>query len=186
MKKMKWISSAMCIITFTSVNTLLTKAVEVADSGESNAEVEVRAGNLSFTKPPSDTATMPFKEVNYTGKQHDNVGLKEGKNSTIWVSDYRGNDGKWLVNVRDTRQASEEGMNPFVEAMVISILPSGERIQSDSQYTELNEQMNYAFSGEKLESKASLQPIITIPASANAKTYQTVLEWELLPEIEDI
>lgn len=157
--------------------------VRADDSKQTNAQVKVKAGELTFEGDISDTAKMNFQDFIFDGNQH-RQNLLTGETAVIKVGDYRGNNAKWDVTVKDTRTVSDTaaaGTQSFVTGMDITVNPTGDNGVTSPSEIKLNNSAQKVFSGGALLSEFDLRPQLTVPGSALAGDYQTVLEWELSP-----
>lgn len=157
--------------------------VRADDSKQTNAQVKVTAGELTFVGDISATAKMNFKDVTFDGESHTQS-LQDGETAVIKVGDYRGNNAKWNVQVKDTRTASATaaaGTQSFVTGMDITVNPTGNNEVVSQGVKTLNNSAQKVFSGRALLSEVDLDPQLTVPGSALAGDYQTVLEWVLSP-----
>lgn len=158
--------------------------VKADDSKQTNAQVKVTAGELKFEGDISATAKMNFQAVTFNGGSHTQ-GLPTGETAVIKVGDYRGNNAKWNVTVKDTRTASATaiaaGTQSFVTGMDITVNPTGDNGVISQGVKTLNNSAQKVFSGRALRSEVDLDPQLTVPGSALAGDYQTVLEWVLSP-----
>ena len=157
--------------------------VRADDSKQTNAQVKVTAGELTFVGDISTTAKMNFQDVKFDGESHTQS-LQDGETAIIKVGDYRGNNAKWNVQVKDTRTASATavaGTKNFVTGMDIKVNPTGDNGVTSQGVKTLNNSAQKVFSGGALLSEFDLRPQLTVPGSALAGDYQTVLEWELSP-----
>lgn len=158
--------------------------VKADDSKQTNAQVKVTAGELKFEGDISDTAKMNFQAVTFDGNSHTQ-NLLTGETAIIQVGDYRGNNAKWNVQVKDTRTASATaiaaGTQSFVTGMDITVNPTGDNGVISQGVKTLNNSAQKVFSGGALLSEVDLHPQLTVPGSALAGDYQTVLEWVLSP-----
>ncbi|MDT2819703.1 hypothetical protein P7H42_08005 [Vagococcus lutrae] len=158
--------------------------VKADDSKQTNAQVKVKAGELTFEGDISATAMMNFQAVTFNGESHTQD-LLTGETAIIKVGDYRGNNAKWNVQVKDTRTASATaiaaGTQSFVTGMDITVNPTGDNGVISQGVKTLNNSAQKVFSGGALMSEVNLHPQLTVPGNALAGDYQTVLEWELSP-----
>lgn len=157
--------------------------VKADDSAQTNAQVKVNSGELKFVGDLSDTAKMNFQAVTFDGTSHTQS-LTDGETAVIKVGDYRGNNAKWNVTVKDTRTVSDTaaaGTQSFVTGMDIIVNPTGDNEVTSQGEKTLNNSAQKVFSGGALLSKVDLHPELTVPGDALAGDYQTVLEWELSP-----
>lgn len=158
--------------------------VKADDSKQTNAQVKVKAGELTFEGDISATAKMNFQAVTFNGGSHTQS-LTDGETAVIKVGDYRGNNAKWNVTVKDTRTASATaiaaGTQSFVTGMDITVNPTGDNGVISQGVKTLNNSAQKVFSGGALMSEVNLHPQLTVPGSALAGDYQTVLEWVLSP-----
>ncbi|MDT2823854.1 hypothetical protein [Vagococcus lutrae] len=154
--------------------------VKADDSKQTNAQVKVTAGELKFEGDISDTAKMNFQDFIFDGELHTQS-LTDGVTAVIKVGDYRGNNAKWNVTVKDTRTAITAGTQSFVTGMDITVNPTGNNEVVSQGVKTLNNSAQKVFSGRALRSEVDLDPQLTVPGSALAGDYQTVLEWELSP-----
>ncbi|UQF18041.1 WxL domain-containing protein [Vagococcus lutrae] len=158
--------------------------VKADDSKQTNAQVKVKAGELTFEGDISATAKMNFQVVTFNGGSHTQS-LTDGETAVIKVGDYRGNNAKWDVTVKDTRTASATaiaaGTQSFVTGMDITVNPTGDNGVISQGVKTLNNSAQKVFSGGALMSEVNLHPQLTVPGSALAGDYQTVLEWVLSP-----
>lgn len=154
--------------------------VKADDSKQTNAQVKVTAGELKFEGDISDTAKMNFQAVTFDGNSHTQ-NLLTGETAIIQVGDYRGNNAKWNVTVKDTRTAITAGTQSFVTGMDITVNPTGDNGVTSPGEKTLNNSAQKVFSGGALLSEVDLHPQLTVPGSALAGDYQTVLEWVLSP-----
>lgn len=157
--------------------------VKADDSKQTNAQVKVKAGELTFVGDISATAMMNFQAVTFNGESHTQS-LTDGETAVIKVGDYRGNNAKWNVTVKDTRTVSDTaaaGTQSFVTGMDIIVNPTGNNNVVSQGVKTLNNSAQKVFSGRALRSEVDLDPQLTVPGSALAGDYQTVLEWVLSP-----
>ncbi|MDY3706242.1 hypothetical protein [Vagococcus lutrae] len=158
--------------------------VKAVENKATQAEITVTAGDLTFEGDISATAKMNFQDVKFDGKSHTQS-LTDGETAVIKVGDYRGNNAKWNVQVKDTRTASATaiaaGTQSFVTGMDITVNPTGNNGVTSPGEKTLNNSAQKVFSGGALQSEVDLQPKLTVPGDALAGDYQTVLEWELSP-----
>lgn len=157
--------------------------VKADDSKQTNAQVKVTAGDLKFEGDISATAKMNFQAVTFDGGSHTQS-LPTGETAVIKVGDYRGNNAKWNVTVKDTRTVSDTaaaGTQSFVTGMDITVNPTGDNEVVSQGVKTLNNSAQKVFSGRALRSEVDLDPQLTVPGSALAGDYQTVLEWVLSP-----
>lgn len=157
--------------------------VKADDSKQTNAQVKVKAGELTFVGDISATAMMNFQAVTFNGESHTQD-LLTGETAVIKVGDYRGNNAKWNVTVKDTRTVSDTaaaGTQSFVTGMDIIVNPTGNNNVVSQGMKTLNNSAQKVFSGRALRSEVDLDPQLTVPGSALAGDYQTVLEWVLSP-----
>lgn len=158
--------------------------VKAVENKATQAEITVTAGDLKFEGDVSATAKMNFQDVTFDGNSHTQ-NLLTGETAVIQVGDYRGNNAKWNVQVKDTRTASATaiaaGTQSFVTGMDIKVNPTGDNGVISQGVKTLNNSAQKVFSGGALLSEVDLHPQLTVPGSALAGDYQTVLEWELSP-----
>ncbi|WP_038100489.1 hypothetical protein [Vagococcus lutrae] len=180
MKHTKKVVAMMMVGGVVLASATTVKADDSVDSKQTNAQVKVTAGELKFEGDISATAKMNFQDVTFNGKSHTQS-LQGDGTSVIKVGDYRGNNAKWNVTVKDTRTAITAGTQSFVTGMDITVNPTGNNnVVSQGEKT-LNNSAQKVFSGGALLSKVDLHPQLTVPGSALAGDYQTVLEWVLSP-----
>lgn len=157
--------------------------VKAVENKATQAEITVTAGDLKFEGDISATAKMNFQAVTFDGNSHTQ-NLLTGETAVIKVGDYRGNNAKWDVTVKDTRTVSDTaaaGTQSFVTGMDITVNPTGNNEVVSQGVKTLNNSAQKVFSGRALLSEIDLHPQLTVPGSALAGDYQTVLEWELSP-----
>lgn len=157
--------------------------VKAVEKKATQAEIKVTAGELTFEGDISATAKMNFQDFIFNGELHTQD-LLAGETAVIKVGDYRGNNAKWNVTVKDTRTVSDTaaaGTQSFVTGMDIIVNPTGNNNVVSQGVKTLNNSAQKVFSGGALLSEVDLQPQLTVPGSALAGDYQTVLEWELSP-----
>lgn len=183
MKHTKKVVAMMMVGGVVLASATTVKADDSVDSKQTNAQVKVTAGELKFVGDISDTAKMNFQAVTFDGGSHTQ-GLPTGETAVIKVGDYRGNNAKWDVTVKDTRTVSDTaaaGTQSFVTGMDITVNPTGNNEVVSQGVKTLNNSAQKVFSGRALLSEVNLHPQLTVPGSALAGDYQTVLEWELSP-----
>ncbi|MDT2808508.1 hypothetical protein [Vagococcus lutrae] len=154
--------------------------VKAVEKKATQAEIKVTAGELKFVEDISDTAKMSFQAVTFDGESHTQ-NLSAGETAVIKVGDYRGNNAKWNVTVKDTRTASANEFENFVDGMNITVNPTGDNGVISSGETTLNNSAQKVFSDGALLSEVNLHPQLTVPGDVLAGDYQTVLEWVLSP-----
>lgn len=180
MKHKKKVVAMMMVGGVVLASATTVKAVDSVDSKQTNAQVKVKAGELKFEGDISATAKMNFQDVTFDGESHTQS-LQDGETAVIKVGDYRGNNARWNVQVKDTRTASANEFENFVDGMDITVNPTGDNDVISQGVKTLNNSAQNVFSGGALLSKVNLHPQLTVPGSALAGDYQTVLEWELSP-----
>lgn len=180
---MKYTKKVVAMMMVGGVVLASATTVKADDSKQTNAQVKVTAGDLKFVDDISTTAKMDFQDVTFDGKSHTQS-LQDGETAVIKVGDYRGNNAQWNVTVKDTRAVSTTavaGTENFVDGMNITVNPTGDNVVTSQDAITLNNSAQKVFSGGALLSEVDLRPQLTVPGSALAGNYQTVLEWELSP-----